>query len=78
MIDRKYQKIVFAFFMGLLMSGLMSLVISIFNIGLVPNIITIWLKAWLFAFSVAFPAIVLVSPLVQKLLATVLKDDNGF
>ncbi|WP_274378332.1 DUF2798 domain-containing protein [Neptunomonas antarctica] len=60
--------------MSLLMSGIMSLVISIFNVGLVSNIIHIWLQAWAFAFSVAFPTILLVSPLVHKLVSLVLKE----
>ena len=66
MIDRKHQKIVFAFFMALLMSCIMSLVISIFNVGLVSNIIHVWLRAWAFAFIVAFPTITVVAPIVHK------------
>jgi len=49
------------------MSGFMSFVISLFNVGMVDNIITIWLKAWVFAFSIAFPTVILVAPLVHKL-----------
>nr|WP_241773560.1 DUF2798 domain-containing protein [Pseudoalteromonas undina] len=33
----------------------MSFVISIFNVGMVENIVAIWLKAWLFAFCIALP-----------------------
>ena len=50
------------------MSGFMSFVISLFNVGMVDNIITIWLKAWVFAFSIAFPTVtIVVAPLVHKL-----------
>lgn len=62
--------------MALLMSCIMSLVISIFNVGLVDNIISIWLKAWLFAFTIAFPTIVIVSPFVDKLVNLVLHQDT--
>ena len=48
MIDRKHHRIVFAFFMALLMSCIMSLVITLFNVGFVHNIIRIWMKAWAF------------------------------
>lgn len=64
MIDRKYYTLLFAFFMALLMSSIMSMVITVFNVGLVPNIISIWLKAWAVAFVVALPTTVLVAPLV--------------
>lgn len=76
MIDRKYHRFVFSFFMSLLMSCIMSLVISIFNVGLVSNIVHIWLKAWGFAFTVAFPTILVVSPLVHKLVSLVLKEED--
>lgn len=76
MIDRKYQHIVFAFFMALLMSCLMSLVISLFNVGLVDNIVHMWLKAWGFAFAVAFPTVILISPMVRKLVALTVRQDN--
>lgn len=73
MIDRKHHKIVFAFFMALLMSCIMSFVISVFNVGFVNNIVYVWLKAWAFAFAVAFPTITVVSPIVHKLVNAVLK-----
>lgn len=75
MIARKYHRLVFSFFMSLLMSGIMSLVISVFNLGLVSDILFIWLKAWGFAFSVAFPTIMLVSPIVFKLVEFVLTKE---
>ena len=75
MISRKHHRIVFSFFMALLMSGIMSFVISVFNIGLVDNIVSVWLKAWVFAFMVAFPAIFIISPLVHKLVSLVLHEE---
>jgi hypothetical protein len=72
-IDKKYKHFVHAFFIALLMSCFMSLVISIFNVGLVNNILFVWLKAWGFAFIVGFPTIILVSPVVRKLVNAVIK-----
>lgn len=74
MIAQKYHGIVFAFFMALLMSSLMSFVITVFNLGFVHNIIFIWLKAWAFAFIVAFPAVIIVTPTVRKLVRLVVRD----
>lgn len=76
LINRKYHRIVFAFFMSLIMSCIMSLVISIFNMGLVSNIVAIWFKAWGPTFAVAFPVITLISPLVHKLTALVLDEGS--
>lgn len=75
MIPARFRAIVFAFFMALLMSGFMSLVISLFNLGLVPDILSRWLHAWVFAFAVAFPTVVLVAPVVQRLTNAVIRRD---
>ena len=71
MIDKKYRNFVFSFFMALFMSCIMSLVISLFNVGFVDNIVMIWLKAWSFAFVVAFPTVTLLAPVVHKLVALI-------
>lgn len=47
----------------------MSLVISIYNVGLADNIVTIWFSAWVFALSLAFPVIFVISPLVHRMVS---------
>jgi len=76
LISRKYESVVFAFFMALLMSCAMSFVVTTFNVGFVDNLIPMWLRAWGVAFSVAFPAIYVVAPIVRKLSAVVLEDER--
>jgi hypothetical protein len=76
MIAKKYAPLVFSFFMALLMSGIMSFVISLFNLGWVDGILLRWLQSWVFAFSVALPAIILVTPLVRQLVAAVVRDSE--
>ncbi|TWX47195.1 DUF2798 domain-containing protein [Colwellia hornerae] len=77
MISPKHHKVVFSFFMALLMSCIMSFVISVFNVGLVTNIVSIWLQAWSFAFIIAFPTIVIISPMVHKLVSLVLHEEKN-
>ena len=62
--------------MALLMSGLMSFVITLYNLGWVEDILFVWLKAWQFAFIVAFPSIVLLSPVVRFLVTMVVKQES--
>ncbi len=75
-IPKQYTPLVFSFFMAFLMSGIMSCVITVFNIGWVENLLLIWLKAWAFAFVIAFPTIVLISPIVRKLVSFVIVDHD--
>jgi hypothetical protein len=44
---------------------------------MVTNIIAIWLKAWSFAFIVAFPTIIIISPIVHKLVSLVLHEEES-
>ena len=76
MLSAKYRGIVFALCMSLLMSGVMSLVITILNLGLSPRVILPWLRAWLFSFVIAFPTILLASPLVNLLVGCVVTDNE--
>ena len=65
MIPKKYAPILF----GLILSGLMSLLVSgisaIRVTGLRPDFIGIWTGAWLTAWSIAFPVVLLISPLAR-------------
>ena len=74
MIARKFHPFVFAFFMAFLMSGLVSFVVTMLNIGFVANLLSIWLRAWGPAFIVAFPSVIVVVPIVRKLTEVVLED----
>lgn len=79
MIPSRYSPYVFSFFMSLLMSGVMSFCITALNLGWVNNLLLLWLKAWSAAFVIAFPTIVLVTPLVRKLVSLVINapKQNG-
>ncbi len=73
--DQRNAPILLAFFTSLFMSCLMSMVITFINIGPSPDFVQRWLRAFVLAFSVAFPAILLVLPLARKLVA-LLVDTN--
>ena len=75
-VQVNYQKLVFSLFMALLMSCIMSFVITLFNVGFIENVLFIWLKAWAFAFVVAFPTINLVAPVVNKLVKIVVTNNQ--
>lgn len=70
------RRLRFSFLMALIMSGIMSMVISLFNIGWVDDILAIWLKAWMLAFLVAFPTITVVVPVVRYLVSFIVAADK--
>lgn len=66
MIPKKFEFLLFS----LLMSG----VISYLNIGMVDNFLFVWFHAFLKAYVVAFPAVVIVVPIVKRLVAKLVKQ----
>ncbi|MCE7061330.1 DUF2798 domain-containing protein [Dyadobacter sp. CY343] len=68
------QKIAFALIMGIITTGIISFTLISINIGFVANFLVIWLKSWSMAYLVVIPAILIVGPQVQKLVATMFKD----
>lgn len=74
MIPSRYSPYVFSFFMSLLMSGVMSFCITLLNLGWVTDVVMLWLKAWSAAFVIAFPTIVLITPLVRRLVTLVIQN----
>lgn len=56
------------------MSFLMSGVISFVNVGIVDNFLSVWFMAFLKAYIVAFPAVMIVVPIVRKLVAKLIKQ----
>ncbi|MEH6610235.1 MAG: DUF2798 domain-containing protein [Halioglobus sp.] len=77
MVPQKHQSLLFAFLMALLMSGVMSLALSLSVYEWpIQNLMWHWLKDWHLSFWVAMPTTLLVTPLVKKLTALLVKPDS--
>ena len=59
------------------MSCIMSFFICVFNVGMVEGILVIWMKAWILGFIVAFPTVLVVSPIVKKLVEALVETDDS-
>ena len=67
-LNKKYFNVVFATFMVLFMSFIMSGIITYVNVGLVSNFINKWiLSAFPSAFIINLPIALFVVPVVRKL-----------
>ena len=73
MINRKYERIVFAFFMALFMSFIMSFIISFINLGFIDGFFLKWMEAFFKAAVCAIPIISVVAPFVKKIVLKVIK-----
>jgi len=74
MIPKKYGPMLFS----LILSGVMSLLVSgiatLRAVGITDDVINLWASAWLAAWVVAFPAVMLVSPFARKLVQRVVPE----
>lgn len=75
MIPKKYEFFVFGFFVSCFMSFLISGVISFINLGLVNNFASIWAEAFVKAWAVAYPSVLIVIPQVRKFLHLFIRND---
>lgn len=75
MIPRKYEFYVFTFLMALFMSFFMSGVITLINIGWVDGFFGLWIEAFIKAFVIAYPTIMVVVPQVRRVVNMVVRQD---
>ncbi|GAB3218907.1 DUF2798 domain-containing protein [Algoriphagus aestuariicola] len=61
------QKIAFALLMGIVTTGIISFVLVSLNLGWPLSYIDAWLQSWAVAYIIVIPAILLISPVVEKL-----------
>jgi len=63
----KTPRVLFPFFMALIMACVMSGAMILINLGFVEKFFLIWMRSFFLAFLVAFPTAFFVAPLVQKI-----------
>jgi fructose-specific phosphotransferase system IIC component len=62
---------------GLLLSGMMSFIVSGISTALAAGVhagfMLLWLKAWVPSWSIAFPSVLVVAPLVRRILLGIVR-----
>jgi hypothetical protein len=70
-LPKRFEPIAF----GFLLSGFMSLMVSGLStasaLGLVPGLLSAWMAAWAKSWLFAFPAVLVVAPLVRRILRAI-------
>ena len=74
MLDKKYERYVFALIMGTIMSFIMSFIISFINLGFIDGFFLKWMEAFFKAAVCAIPIISFVAPFVKKVVSKVIKE----
>jgi len=72
MHPQKKFHLVFSFVMGAMMISLMTFVITWVNVGLGPDFVARWMKAFAIAYVVGVPVIFFLAPVARKLTGRIL------
>ena len=77
MHPQKKFHLVFSFVMGAMMILLMTLVITLVNVGMTPDFFQRWMKAFGVAYVVGVPVIFFLAPVARKLTGRILEVNPG-
>ncbi len=66
-LAKKYLPLLRAFLLSGMMSFIMSGAITFMNLGWVETFFARWLHAWIVAYAIAFPAVLSIFPLANKI-----------
>lgn len=65
-LPMKWATVVMPFFLSCLMSGIISLINMIRNLGWIDGFFALWFNNWMISWAFAFPVVLCVLPLVRK------------
>ena len=66
-LSAKWATIVMPFILSCLMSGIISLINRLRNLGWIDGFITLWFHNWMISWVFAFPIVLILLPMVRKL-----------
>lgn len=74
--NKMKKKIVFALIMGIFTTGIISFILITLNTELEGiKFLKIWTKAWISAYVIVIPCILIIGPIIEKLVNAMFKDE---
>ncbi len=72
----RYAPVLFGFFLSGFMSFLVSGIATLRALGPIPGFFGDWIAAWLPAWAVAFPSVLVVAPIARRLVARLVRAEG--
>jgi len=66
-LPAKYAAWILPLFLSCLMSGIISLINLLRNLGWIEGFMQIWLSSWMISWAFAFPIVLIILPFVRRL-----------
>jgi hypothetical protein len=67
LLPRRSAPFLFAFLLSGVMTFIVSGIATFVAIGLVPPFTALWMRSWITAWVIAFPALLVIRPLVTRM-----------
>ncbi|WP_032113151.1 DUF2798 domain-containing protein [Candidatus Paracaedibacter symbiosus] len=75
-IPARYLGIVMPFILSFFISGIISAILTIKNGGFQSGVFFIWLSSWGLAWSIAFPSVLIMLPIVRRFVGLIVEPTN--
>ncbi|CAD7379407.1 DUF2798 domain-containing protein [Xanthomonas arboricola] len=72
-LPARYASLVMPFLLSIFMSGVVSVISTYKGVGTSPSFVRVWLDAWIVSWVIAFPALLLVLPVVRRITSIVVR-----
>jgi len=69
------RKIAFAMIMGVITTCIISFSLIAINVGFTEKFLLLWLKSWFLSYAIVIPAILVIAPKIEKLVASLFKEE---
>jgi hypothetical protein len=70
------RKMALSFLTGIVTTGMVSFSVILINLGFTEKFWQAWIKSWFLGHLVAFPVILVVSPLIKRLVDFLFKEST--
>ncbi len=75
MFPKKYAHALFGLILSSMMSLLVSGITTLRAVGVTPHFLSLWSTAWVAAWFVAFPVVLVLAPLTRRLVNSLIRND---
>lgn len=72
-----HRKILFALFMGVVTTGIISFTLVSVNLGFTEKFLFVWFRSWALAYVIVIPAILIIGAQIQKIVERIIPIEKA-
>jgi hypothetical protein len=76
-LPARYGAIVMPLVLSIMMTAIVSFIATVKTLGIVENIVALWLSAWVVSWLIAFPTLLVVLPVVRRIVSLLVEPASA-